>query len=98
MTLPTIQPMTQHTSITPDARNRIVVVGLPTNRPMQSEAVKLASAKQDAMTLAGMAEHSFAQDRPQSFVKAFYFVARWCKELCTTVEHLWKKSEPRSPQ
>ncbi len=54
-------PTTQHTSITHDARKMTVDVLLPTCKPTTNAAAKLMSAKQDAITLAGMVEHSFAQ-------------------------------------
>ncbi|MEE9211334.1 MAG: hypothetical protein V3U29_01645 [Phycisphaeraceae bacterium] len=38
-----------------------VVALLPATIPINVAAAKLASAKQDAITLAGMVEHSFAR-------------------------------------
>lgn len=60
-TPPTILPTAQQISMMIVARPRTVVKVLPTANPISAAMAKPTKAKQDAITLAGISEHSFAQ-------------------------------------
>ena len=56
-----MRPTSQQASITPSARHNVVVTMLPAATPTMLAQAKPTNAKQVAMTRAGIAEHSFAQ-------------------------------------
>ena len=74
-----IRPTNQHAIMINVARQIIVNASLRTIMPTTTAAAKLINAKQVAIILEGMAEHSFAQKKAEVRYPAFYRFSARCQ-------------------